>query len=973
LTIAQVSSENVFMVRRSGRVCVLLLILLALHVSIPVCGSAASQTSQESMNVRVRDSAASGATGAADLASKKVAALPDKTAILHAVVSAGQEHKLAVSVVVIFCLAESALIVVLVVQRRRRRKAEEAVRKSGAKYRSLYESMMDGFVLVGMDGPIKEFNESYRSMTGYTQEELLQITYQDLTPDRWHHYEREIVEKQVLVRGYSDVYEKEYRRKDGTVFPIELRAFLLKDGQGNNIGMWAIVRDVTERRRAEEALNERLQFEHLLSDLSARFVNIPPDRVDAEIEHGLRQVLEFFQVERCGLIQTSPDNASWQVTHVAVVEDVPSVPLRTQLPSSIYPWAYDKLIRKGEVVAFSSLDELPAEADVDKRTWKEWGICSNLVIPIMIGEPGTYVIAIDSVRGEYVWPEDLIPRTRLLGEIFANALERKQIRLQLEKRLRFEQLTSDLSSRFVNLPSDKVDSEINKWLRSITEFFEADRCSLGLFSEDATRLVRFLEYHFPGAQPAAEYVSKEQMPWYFEQLLQGNPVVMNRIKDLPPEAEKEQGFCVVRGMKSVLSVPMASGGKILGSCALVSTRAERVWQEDLVHRFRFISEIFANALAGKRADQALRESEAGLSLAAEEWKTTFDSITDVVMILDKEHRVIRVNAPALSFFGHPEEELLGTSCYALMHGTNEPFPTCPMTKVRMTKQHEEADLYDEERQAWFHVTVDPILDQGGQIIRAVHTVKDITARKRAESEAFAARRELLRTERLLRMGELTASLAHELNQPLTSILSNARAALRFIQSGSLDLAEFKEILEDIAQDDKRASDIIRSLRSMVRPEEGERVLVALNDVLREAVSLFHSESVIRNISVEMNLADELFPVMIDKVLILQVLVNLLMNAAESMGGGVSGDREILMASQAGAEGTVRVAVSDAGPGIEAEDLNKVFDPFFTTKRSGLGMGLSLSRSIIESHGGRIWAENNEGRGVTFYFDLPAAR
>lgn len=919
-----------------------LLMVLLWQISIPMCASAATQASQEPTNVIVRDTAASAAR-------------------------AWEGHKLAILGVLVLCLAETALLIILFLQRRRRRSAEESLRHKTEELDQFFDVSLDLLCIANADGYFERLNPAFERTLGYSREELTTRSFLDFVHPDDREATREAIATLASQKSLT-TFSNRYLSKDGTVRWVEWNAAPV----GNRI--YAAARDVTERKRAEKVLDERLKFERLLSDLSARFVNVAPDRVDSETEQGLRQVIEFFEVERCGLLETLGDKNSWQVTHAAVMEGVPPVPLRTELPVSIYPWTYDKLTRKGEVVTFSRLNDVPAEADVDRQTWTEWGIRSALYIPIAIKDPVAHTIAIDSIRSERVWPEEFIPRLRLLGEILVNALERKRIRLELEERLRFEQLTSDLSGRFVNLPSDEVDSEINKWLRSITEFFEADRCSLGLFSEDATRLVRFLEYHFPGAQPAAEYVSKEQMPWYFEQLLQGNPVVMNGIKDLPPEAEKERGFCVVRGMKSVLSVPMASGGKILGSCALVLTRAERIWPEELVQRFRFVSEVFANALARKRADQALRESEERLSLAAEEWQTTFDSIADVIMILDREHRVVRVNVPAGSFFGEPLERLVGKSCYALMHGTNEPLEMCPLTKAKVTKRHEEAELYDEQRQAWFQVSVDPILDDSGQIIRAVHTIKDITARKKAESEAFAARRELLRTERLLRMGELTASLAHELNQPLTSILSNARAALRFIQSGNLDMDEFKEILEDIAQDDKRASDIIRSLRSMVKQEAGERKWVSMGDVLRESVSLFHSESVIRNIRVEINVTEPLAPVMIDKVLILQVLVNLLMNAAESMDLSASADREIGLATWATDDRTVIVAVRDAGPGIEAEELSKIFDPFFTTKRSGLGMGLSLSRSIIEGHGGRIWAENNHpDRGVTFYFELPTAR
>ena len=150
--------------------------------------------------------------------------------------------------------------------------------------------------------------------------------------------------------------------------------------------IYAAARDVTERKQAEEALEDRLQFEQLLSGLSARFVIIPPDRVDSEIEDGLRKILEFFQVDHCALLRILPGKTSWQITHIASSDDVPPVPVGVELPRSLYPWAYEKLVEKHEVVSISRLDDLPAEANVDRQTCIEWGIRSYVNIPILIGE-----------------------------------------------------------------------------------------------------------------------------------------------------------------------------------------------------------------------------------------------------------------------------------------------------------------------------------------------------------------------------------------------------------------------------------------------------------------------------------------------------------------------------------------------------------------------------------------------------------
>jgi transcriptional regulator with GAF, ATPase, and Fis domain len=194
--------------------------------------------------------------------------------------------------------------------------------------------------------------------------------------------------------------------------------------------------DLTERKQVEQALENRLRFERLLSDLSARFVKIPPDRVDSEIDYGLRQILEFFQVDRVGLMRSLPDRSGHQITHGVYGENVPSVPVGVELPRTIYPWASEKLVEKHEVVSFSRLEDLPPEANVDRQTYAEWGVRSALDIPIITGGSDVHVIAINSVKRERVWPEELFPRLQLLGEIFVNALERKQIRLELEKRLR---------------------------------------------------------------------------------------------------------------------------------------------------------------------------------------------------------------------------------------------------------------------------------------------------------------------------------------------------------------------------------------------------------------------------------------------------------------------------------------------------------------------------------------------------------
>ncbi|HET6489070.1 MAG TPA: sigma 54-interacting transcriptional regulator [Syntrophales bacterium] len=205
----------------------------------------------------------------------------------------------------------------------------------------------------------------------------------------------------------------------------------------------SLVREIVQREKADEALEERLRFESLLSDFSARIVNVPSERLDGEIENALKMIREFFQVERCGIFQIMLPRQTWIITHAAIAEHVPAPPMNQELPVSLFPYTYGKLVQEQKTFLFSSPDDLPPEADVDRQTSIEWGIRSGLYIPVVIEGPVAHIIAIDSVMNERFWPEEIIPRLRLLGDIIVNALRRRNA----EQALRESEERLDLAAK----------------------------------------------------------------------------------------------------------------------------------------------------------------------------------------------------------------------------------------------------------------------------------------------------------------------------------------------------------------------------------------------------------------------------------------------------------------------------------------------------------------------------------------------
>jgi PAS domain S-box-containing protein len=263
-------------------------------------------------------------------------------------------------------------------------------------------------------------------------------------------------------------------------------------------------------------------------------------------------------------------------------------------------------------------------------------------------------------------------------------------------------------------------------------------------------------------------------------------------------------------------------------------------------------------------------------------------------------------------------------------------------------------------------------DAKGRPILMRGASRDVSASKNAEQEMLLLRHEIAHAGRVSMMGQLASALAHEINQPLGAILRNAEAAELFMQSDSPDLDEIRAILADIRKDDQRAGSVIVRMRELLRRHELDAHPLELGELVGDVASLLRMDAVARKVKLDMEVPVDLPLVRGDRVHLQQVLLNLVLNGMDALDATGRDDRRVSMSARLDGAQWVEIAVSDTGDGIPAEVLPHVFESFFTTKSNGMGMGLSIARTIIEAHGGRLWAANKDGAGATFRFTLPIA-
>jgi PAS domain S-box-containing protein len=272
-----------------------------------------------------------------------------------------------------------------------------------------------------------------------------------------------------------------------------------------------------------------------------------------------------------------------------------------------------------------------------------------------------------------------------------------------------------------------------------------------------------------------------------------------------------------------------------------------------------------------------------------------------------------------------------------------------------------------------HAIGHPVLDEAGELVEFIGTAIDVTERKRAEQQRERLRQleaDLAHINRVSLMGELTASIAHEVNQPLAGVVSNAGASLRWLAGDPPNLDKAREAVSRIVRDGKRAGEVIARVRALTRRAATSQEKLDLNQTIQEVLALVQDEAKRRSVSIQTEFGDDLAPIAGDRVQVQQVVLNLLMNGIEAMSSVEGRAHDLALTTRNLDPDQVQVTIEDSGTGLDPNAMDKIFDPFYTTKPSGMGMGLAICRSILEAHGGRLWAAAKDGPGTLFHFTLP---
>jgi PAS domain S-box-containing protein len=748
-----------------------------------------------------------------------------------------------------------------------------------AKVRRLIDSNIIGIFIWQAEGRILEANDAFLHIVGYDHKDVVsgKLRWTDLTPAEWRERdERGLAERKST--GKLQPYEKEYFRKDGSRVPALMGAANFEESGSQGV---AFVLDLTERKRAEQALRES--------------------------EYKLRQIIETVP----GLLWSNgPDG---EPTHVS------------QRMLDYSGMRFEDFKHRGWE-AFVHPDDFPETAKAFYHA-------------IQTGTSYEGVIRLRRADGEYRW----------------HHARAKPLRDGQGRVIQWYGLSVDIDER------KKAEDRLRRSEAHLAEAQRLSHTGSSVYSETAILYWSDETYRIWGFDPRDGLPSRQAM------LQRIHPDDRDRHHQETNDALREKRDCsiefrivladgTVKDVEKIYHPVFSTSGELVEIVASGIDVTERKRTED----------------ERKKAEERLRLSEARLAEAQRlsqtgSWAWSPDQ--DIRYWSDECYRVLsfdpRDGLPRFEEFFqriHPDDQ----------PGFREVIQTAIREKAEWEADYRIVHLDGPVRD--IYVVGHPVLSTSGHLVEFVGTVIDVTERRRAEQERARLHRleaDLAHINRVSTLGEMSASLAHEITQPIAAARNNARAALNYLDQQPPDLGEVGEALGCVVGDADRAGLIVDRIRDHIKKAPPRKHRFDLNEAIREVILLARSAIAENGVSVQTHLTDGLAPVEGDRVQLQQVILNLALNAAEAMSTVDQGARELLISSEQSQTNGVRVTVRDTGPGIDPEHIERVFEAFYTTKSSGVGMGLSICRSIIEAHGGRLWADANEPRGAVFQFTLHA--
>ena len=802
----------------------------------------------------------------------------------------------------------------LKVQITAREKAETALRELAkrweVKIRRLVEANIIGIFFWDLEGKIDEANEAFLTMVQYGRNDLGlgNVRWTDLTPVEWRARD-ELAKVNLKATGAVEPYEKEFFRKDGSRVPVLIGAALF--GEGGNEGV-AFVFDLSEQKRAEETVRRvEQQARSIVDSALDAVVAMSADGIITDWNKQAEEIFGWTRPEALGRrMSETIIPLQYRVSHERGLRDF--------FKTGRGP----VLNRRIEITAF-------------RRDGSEFPV-ELTVTPLKSGDSWTFSSFIRDIS------------------------ERKQAEEMRTTQARQIAVRADISIAFGKEGSWKTI--LGECAESIVRHLDAAFARIWTLSGDGKVLElqasAGMYTHLDGAHGRVP-MGKLKIGLIAQER---KPHLTNDVLNDPRIGDRE--WAKKEGMVSFAGHPLIVGDRTLGVLAMFSRKPITAGTAEALAS---VADLIAQGIERKIAEDRLRDSECSLRQLTE-------TIPEMLWSAEVDGAINYCNQRVLHYTGLPAEQAHGASWMQAVHpddiekmaqawthavSTGEPF----QFQFRCLRASD--GMY-----RWCVSSALPLRASDGSILKWYGTVVDFHDRRQAQEDLRNTQAELAHVNRVMTMGELTASIAHEVSQPLAAIVASGDSCTAWLASEPPNLDKARASASRMIQAATQASEIVQRVRSLFKKTPSVTASVDMNELIEETISFVRGEAQRKNVSLRTELGGVLPTVSGDRVQLEQVILNLMMNGIESMAGLDSEPKRLLIRSALQNPDELLVSVADTGPGIDAQDSGRLFAPFFTTKKEGIGMGLPISRSIVEAHGGRLWAAKNESRGAVFHFILP---